>query len=176
MTADPRKRWAILGTLLLATLAAVLFVDDENAGTDTPPARERRVASATAPARADTAIPATRETPLALPDLSPPAQSAEKTDNAEPERHDPFRVTSWVITPPPPPPTEPTAPPLPFKYLGKLIDDGRHIVFLSEQNTYLIAREGDRIGTYRVEEITPKKMTFLYEPLKKRQELAIGEN
>lgn len=58
--------------------------------------------------------------------------------------------------------------------MGKLIDDGRYIVFLSDKNNYLVAHEGDRIDAWRVEEITPKRMTFLYEPLKKRQELVIG--
>lgn len=169
MTADPRKRWLVLGTLLAATLAAVVFVGEE--GAETPPPRERRAASASTPARADGTPPAAPGTPLALP---PPEQGAETADTVKAERHDPFRVTSWVVTPPPPPPRKPTAPPLPFKYLGKLIDGDRHIVFLSEKNKYLVAREGDRIGMYRVEEITPKRMSFLYEPLEKRQELAIG--
>lgn len=178
MTAAARKRWLVLGPLLLATLAAVVFAPDDE--TQVPPPRERRVATAAQSAptkRASTEETNTTEhdTPLTLPELTSTAEDAEALDSVESSQPDPFRVTSWVVAPPPPPTPEPTAPPLPFKYLGKLIDGGNHIVFLSDKNKYLVAREGDRIDSWRVESIDDTRMSFLYEPLKKRQELVIGD-
>lgn len=175
MIADPRKRRLVLGALLLATLAAVVFAPDDEK--QAPPPRERRVGAAAQPAATvDRTSTTERDTPLALPELTPVTEDIKATEDTESSPPDPFRVTSWVVAPPPPPTPEPTAPPLPFKYLGKLIDGGSHIVFLSDKNNYLVAREGDRIDAWRVEEITPKRMTFLYEPLKKRQELVIGSD
>lgn len=167
MTGSQRKRWLILGPLLLATLAAVALVEDDDPATPAP--RERRVAAQAG----DRSREVQPESPLALADFLNLPDADEASD--ENEQSDPFRIKSWVVTPPPAPPPAPTAPPLPFKYLGRILDEGRYTVFLSQENKYLIAREGDRIGNdYRVESITENRMTVLYEPLKQVQELVMG--
>jgi hypothetical protein len=74
------------------------------------------------------------------------------------------------VKPPPPAP-----PPLPFKYLGKLIEDGGTQVFLEQGGRGLTAKTGEVIGgIYRVGEITATQMTLVYLPLDMEQQLAIG--
>lgn len=163
----PKQRWAILGSLLFATLLAGYLIDDE-------PVPERQAHQRDAAARpAGTREDGAGKPPAAAP-LQFPEQVAAGGDEAV-QGIDPFRAKSWYVAPPPPPPAKPTAPPLPFQYLGKLDEDGEIRVFLNHQGRHLIARVGDIIAdTYRVEEISGGRMTFLYQPLKETQVLAIG--
>jgi hypothetical protein len=97
---------------------------------------------------------------------------------------DPFRALSWQSVaqeearknaPPPPPPPPPQAPPLPFTYMGKLIEEGRIVVFLTQGERNHIVRQGDTIdGTYRVDAVTERHLSLTYLPLKQKQELAFG--
>jgi hypothetical protein len=182
----PKQRWLIIGGLLMATLVAGYLVDDE-------PVAEKSQRSKGASARAEAATGARENSrssvkdsavepvvvPLSLPEPATADAEVEGEKNGDEEGKkeiiDPFRNKSWYVAPPPPPPPKPVAPPLPFQYLGKLNDDGQICVFLNHQDKYLIARTGDVIdGIYRVEEIAGSRMTFLYQPLKEKQVLAIG--
>jgi hypothetical protein len=81
-----------------------------------------------------------------------------------------------ALTAPPPPALAPTAPPLPFKYIGKLGDDGQYTVFLSAQNKNYAVKLGDTvIQTYRVDEIKPPVMILTYLPTNTKQNMQIGE-
>lgn len=76
------------------------------------------------------------------------------------------------IEPPPPP----TAPALPFRYLGKLFGDDEYIVFLSLHGKSLSVKMGDVLQqTYRVDEIKPPIMQVTYLPLNIKQSFMIGE-
>jgi hypothetical protein len=68
----------------------------------------------------------------------------------------------------------PTAPPLPFKYLGKLMDHGVVTAFVSQGALTHLLHKGDVLAEYRVEKITPIDVTFVYLPLNERQRLPIG--
>lgn len=74
---------------------------------------------------------------------------------------------------PAPPPT-PVAPPLPFRYLGRLEDqDGRQVFLESGPNVYS-AGAGDTLDQrYRVESISDAAVTFRYLPLDIEQTLTI---
>ena len=75
-----------------------------------------------------------------------------------------------------PEPAVPSAPPLPFVYIGKYVEDGELRVFLGHQGANLIIRDGDVIQQlYKVESIKPPLMTLRYIPLDVAQHLAIGE-
>lgn len=164
MKLTERRRWMVLGGLLVATIAAGLAIDDEPAP-EKGSRRERRPTSAErAPAAEAASAPVALEFPerlaAALPEL--PAI-------------DPFRGKSWYVAPPPPPPPKPSAPPLPFKYIGKTVDEGRITVFLAREGRNLIVKAGDTVdGTYAVEEIGNGRVVFVYHPLKEQQILAIG--
>ncbi|MCP5229669.1 hypothetical protein [Accumulibacter sp.] len=91
-----------------------------------------------------------------------------------------FPALSWA--PPPPPvaegvarPMPPMAPPLPFVYLGKKLEDGRWEAYLGHGEQVFIVREGMTLaGTYKVRKIAPQALTLIYLPLKKLQTIPIG--
>lgn len=86
-----------------------------------------------------------------------------------------FRAQSWLPpSPPPPPPEKPKAPPLPFTYLGHLVEDKGIALFLGRQQRTLIVRTGDVIdGTYRIDAITAQRAMFTYLPLDTQQPLIL---
>ena len=90
-----------------------------------------------------------------------------------------FNAHSWVppvkkssapvVVPPP------TAPPLPFKFLGKQKIGNEIKVFLAEGEKTFVVAESTKIGSqYVVESIAPPKMTLVFLPLNTKQEIAIG--
>jgi len=90
-----------------------------------------------------------------------------------------FDNQSWTPQPPAAPasgpPPRPTAPPLPFEYLGKKSEDGKWEVFLARgEQTLIVQEKSDIDGTYRVVSIKPPTMTLTYLPLKQVQTLTIG--
>lgn len=70
-------------------------------------------------------------------------------------------------------PARPEAPALPFRYLGKLIEDGKLSVFLANGGESLSVAAGDRIGDYRVDKVTESEVQFTYLPLKTKQSLPL---
>lgn len=75
---------------------------------------------------------------------------------------------------PPPPPPRPQAPPLPFRYLGAIVDDGVRCALLAEGEQLRIVQRGEEIaGRYRVEHIDENRIDFVYLPLKQRQSLPV---
>lgn len=71
-------------------------------------------------------------------------------------------------------PEPPSAPPLPFAYVGRLLEDGKLTVFLSRGGESLSVSAGERIGEeYRVESVSEHEITFVYLPLKTRQSLPL---
>jgi hypothetical protein len=70
-------------------------------------------------------------------------------------------------------PAKPEAPPLPFRYLGKLIEDGKLSVFLANGGESVTAKAGERIGDYSVDSVTESEVQFTYLPLKTKQSLPL---
>ncbi|GAA4030742.1 hypothetical protein [Actimicrobium antarcticum] len=92
-----------------------------------------------------------------------------------------FGSQSWMPPPPPPvvvkplPAPPPQAPPLPFTYLGKKMEDGRWEVFLARgEQTFIVHEQSVIDGVYRIEAITPPQMSITYLPLRHIQTLTIG--
>jgi hypothetical protein len=161
-----RARWLVLGIALALTLVAARLVGRED---------ER-------PAPAAPAAPASS---------APGGRTAESLDlerlaarKGSAPAGDPFRALSWQSmaqeearrnAPPPPPPPPPQAPPLPFTYMGKLIEDGRTVVFLTRGEHNYVVRQGDTIDrTYRVDAVAEDSLSFTYLPLKQKQQLVFG--
>ena len=65
------------------------------------------------------------------------------------------------------------APPLPFRYLGKMLDGGKLEVFLANGNESVVAKAGERIGDYRIESVTEAAVVFTYLPMKTKQSLPL---
>jgi hypothetical protein len=87
-----------------------------------------------------------------------------------------FASKSWVPPPaPPPPPPPPRAPKLPFTFLGRMVEQGKTVVFLNRaQETFTVSAGESFAGTYRVEEIGADTIVLIYLPLKERQSINIG--
>lgn len=135
-------------------------------------------------------VPAQRETHGALRELRSsvlPATEVIASQSQQRLTHaDLFAPHSWYVAPPAPayvpipatvPHTAPAAvaPPLPFRFIGKLEDSQQLQVFLQHGEQLYSVRAGDVIdGTYRVDAIQQARMTLTYLPLRTAQFLAVG--
>ena len=167
MRLTPRIRQIVLGTTLAATLSAVAW---QYAQPQSEPAD-----GVVAPVKNKTTQKSfTQSTPhLALDKL-------QRADDVQVDRiKDAFQAQSWAPPPPPPappaPPPPPSPPPLPFTYMGQLVEDGTLTVFLSRQDQNYAVKAGDSLdGTYRVDKVENRRLVLTYLPLNMQQSLAIG--
>lgn len=161
------SRRMLLGIALATTFAAA-FIDWPAPG----------VTSAVPPARAAAASATPAETVAAVttPVEPAPAETAPPPlrERFETQAADAFAPKSWQPPPPPPKPEPPKAPPLPFRYLGKVMQEGEVMAFLGHGARTHLARTGDILADYRIEDITPAEMTLVYLPLNEKQRLTFG--
>ncbi len=172
MAIPARQRWVFYAIVLVLTLTVVRWAGGQDraeprataayqAERAERPAREAAAATANAEA-----IPAVRLDQLERRATGAPAG-------------DPFQARSWEPAPtvakrnlPPPPPE---APPLPFTYLGKMVDGEQTTVFLAVADRNYVARSGDTLdGRYRVEKIEEDGLALTYLPLGAKQILQFG--
>lgn len=159
---NPRLLWGALALTLAAT--GWLASQSEDSDADVPAPRTARAAGRSGAAPVD---PAARVVALQPTSAAWPAMA-----------RDLFAAHSFQPPPPPAPPPgapePPRAPPLPFKYQGRL-EDGDTAVFLLDGTRSLIVRAGDTIdGRYKVERISKHDIAFTYLPLDQRQTLPTG--
>lgn len=134
-------------------------------------------------------------------DLAPAAQRAPATASravataAAPLRDlapgaDLFAAQTWAVAPPAPTaeqlaalqqqqqaPLPPSAPPLPFQFIGRLADSRDLQVFLQNGEKLYVVRKGDVIDdTWRIESINDKALSLVYLPLHLTQTLSVGSN
>ena len=90
-----------------------------------------------------------------------------------------FAAKTWQAPAPrlkPEPVAAPSAPPLPFVYLGKMAYDGNVTVFVSRQDSNYAVHEGDVLDSaYKVDAIKGSLMTLTYLPLNMKQTMHIGD-
>jgi hypothetical protein len=167
------RRW-LLAVALVATVAAAGWVGDG-------PQEDRVIAvvGAGEGAHAQQAPPPERRPGAAGADGALIEMEKLKQRTAPGKVGEMFSSRNWQ--PPPAPvaarakPEPPRAPPLPFRFFGRLVEDGRTVVFLDRQDEIYAAKVGDTIGgAYRVEEINGTEVVLTYLPLKQRQTLPIG--
>ena len=101
-------------------------------------------------------------------------QSIETPQRLSPMAANLFAVHSWQ----PPAPKQvvqaPKAPALPFKYMGQMVQDGETVVILDQASLTHLARKGQVIGSYRVDNIGARDISFVYLPLSETQRLTFG--
>jgi hypothetical protein len=101
-----------------------------------------------------------------------------------------FAVQSWYTPPPPPPPKPapviseqqaaalraPTAPPIPFAYVGTYTPDGSApVFFLTQGDRVYNVRVGDTLdGKYSVDAFANGQLVMTYKPLNIQQQLLVG--
>jgi hypothetical protein len=96
-----------------------------------------------------------------------------------------FSAHSWYVAPPPPPPAPvvvqappvPTAPPLPFAFMGSYRTEGAGLTyFLTAGDRVYDVRVGDTLdNTYSVDGVRSGQLLLTYMPLKIQQSLAVGD-
>jgi hypothetical protein len=65
-----------------------------------------------------------------------------------------------------------TAPPLPFRIMGRYVEDGQSVVFLQQADQSWVVRKGDTLaGAYKVEYIGDNAIRLRYLPLNEVQTL-----
>jgi hypothetical protein len=92
-----------------------------------------------------------------------------------------FGVQSWYVPPPPPPaaaplpPSKPTAPPLPFSYMGRYASTGgKAVYYLVKGDRIFDVHLGDTLdGVYTVDAVEGDELLLTYTPLMQRQALNI---
>ena len=112
-----------------------------------------------------------------LDDRQHALQDADGADKAPPPGL--FISTDWAPPPPPPPPPEPppdpVAPPFPYQYIGKLLEDGALTAFFMQGNRVLSIKAGDTVDSvYRVEQMTGEQMNLTFLPLEQSQVVRLG--
>ena len=168
----PLRRW-VLAIALAATVAAAGWVGGNQEG--------NRVA-----------LVATGENARSERDDAPEAAPRTAADTREAGEIDLDKLKQRAVArefgemfpprqPEPPPeaarrkPERPRAPPLPFQFFGRMVENGTTMVFLHRQDDVFAVKAGDTIGgTYHVEEINGTEVVLTYLPLKERQTLKIG--
>ncbi|MNK73169.1 hypothetical protein D3C87_926620 [compost metagenome] len=90
----------------------------------------------------------------------------------------PFNAKSWYVPPPAPPPApppKPTAPPLPFKYIGKLEEAGGWTIYLSKGEQSFAVKKGETFdAVYRIDDWENGNLVIVYIPLSIKQYLPVG--
>ncbi len=166
MKADNRSRRWFLMAALIATLAATYWIWQNESNTPVP-----KSATGKAPA-----VP--RKNSAAVPRESAATLNLEKLEQREFTwgSGELFASKSWIPPPaPPPPPPPPRAPKLPFTFLGRMVEQGKTVVFLTRaQETFTVSAGESFAGTYRVEEIGADTVVLIYLPLNERQSINIG--
>ena len=162
------RRWLLGAALLLTVAAAATVGGQDNSDTEVIQADASRdhVRHRNPERLADNGSDAD----LNLKNLKRPALPEDVKDI--------FQAKSWYVPPPAPKiRPKPSAPPLPFIYIGKLIEPGKaSTVFLESQNRTYLVHEDDSIDTnYHIDTIKPPVMTLTYLPLDIKQTMQIGD-
>lgn len=164
---SPLRRW-LLAIALAATVAAAGWVGGNQEGGRVALVATGEDARPGAPEAAAAASPAAEGQEIELDKLRQRAVARE------------FGEMFPARQPELPPeiarkPEPPRAPPLPFQFFGRMVDNGATVVFLNRNDDVYAVKEGDTIGSsYRVEEINGSEIVITYLPLKQRQKLPIG--
>lgn len=159
MTAADIRRWLLLGGALVVTLLLVW---------QSPPP-EQTVVQPKRSAGASALAPAAAAQPqFALAARSPAAE-------AYVDLFAPRVVKVARPAAPPAEPARPMPPPLPFTFIGQMVEEGRPKVFLQEGDTLHAVAEGDMLGrSYRVTGIGNGRINLLYLPLDMTQTISVG--
>jgi len=182
MTVNPKLRAGLLIGAAALTLAAVRWADQL---TDMPEASAGAVADSTPRPAADSKARVAPEQAPALdlgklrrrPTTEPDSDAfgPRSFRPAPPKAPKGTAASAAAMTAPPPPP--PQAPPLPFSYVGRLVEESDTTVFLASGERNLIVKPGEVIdNTYKVEEVSERAVVLTYLPLSQRQTLPTGSD
>ena len=175
-----RKRISIaivlIGGALIGERVIALSGDDGDAVVAPAPAKRASAPSAARASATTAAVSASLRLDR-LDDRQHALQDVDGADQAPPPGL--FTSTNWAPPPPPPPPPEPppapVAPPFPYEYMGKLLEDGVLTAFFMQGNRVISIKSGDTVDSvYRVDQMTGEQMNLTFIPLKQAQVVRLG--
>jgi hypothetical protein len=176
-----RRELLMIGLVLGVVVVTTLLVARAWWPTS-PPLETRRVNAARARAIADLHAHNTNRP-------ARPVQVTLKRTRVADEAHSGalFATHTWYVAPPPPPPPPPvsaaslappvpTAPPLPFQYIGSYkTDGGAQVFFLTHDDRVYDAKVGDTLeSTYHIDGFNGSQLLLTYKPLNIQQQLMVG--
>jgi hypothetical protein len=182
------KRWLLWIPLLALALWLGLFADktpnDQTVQTQSNQATQQRVIKApTLSVASAEASAKNQNSGLMLEMLIDRADLIGADQSKSTKWRNLFVSSSWT---PPPAPVKPlppvvapapTAPVFPFQYVGKKLENNIWEVYLSRGDQSFLVREGGTLeSTYRIDSITPQRLSVTYLPLGQSQSLSIGES
>lgn len=178
-----RKLRVLLGAALLLTLAAAYFAPQAGSSGVELSARAQSIARrTTAPVGTSTASPRSTATQAVDVLQIRPREASAGDDDALKL----FGTTRWAVppkqvtapiavSPAPEPVAAPQAPAVPFRVLGRYVENGQVAVFLMHNDQNLVVRVGDTIAEqYRVESLNGAILTLRYLPMNIQQTLDTG--
>jgi hypothetical protein len=180
-----------------ATLLAAYFAPDQDGGVVGPAGASTRERPAVAPAAAPV-LPATPLIPAAQADaanalrIQPRRHKGDGNDGGDDELGNVFAKQSWQPEAPrkpmpaqqepaqaaaPPKSAGPAgAPPLPFLFMGRFVDEGKAAFFLQLDGRNIVAHAGDKIDdSYVLDSVGADALHFIYLPLNQKQSLVVGD-
>ena len=161
MNVSPRTALAII---VLAALVSLVATGRETQAPAPPPETPR----------AADAGPRAAPPDLELDKLERPALGEPLANLFATPRPAPVARAARAVPAAPAAPAVPLTPPVPFRYLGKIVDGERTTVFLARNDEHFLAVPGATLaGEYRVEDITSTSITLVYLPLGTRQSVPI---
>ncbi len=180
-----RLQW---GAIAIATLLIVVMAPSDNESSNGKIARsESRLSDGSSPSSASDRQHTHEVGHVELERLA----MLESRSGDKKNVRDAFDTNSWYAPPPssshpvlpnnqveplPPPVVVPTAPAIPFTYLGRYGDTPTRIIILAKGDRVYTVAVGDVIeNSYRVEKFTPGMINLTYLPLGIEQHLATGE-
>ena len=177
MTVSVRAR-----VLLIIALGVIAYIVFSPADSDSPVEAVNPKGSS----RIHAASSAATYTRLAAPSVTALANRVTGGDSAAAL----FAAHSWYTPPPPPPPAPvptltaqqaaalraPTAPPMPFAYMGTYTPDGAApVFFLTQGDRVYNVRIGDSLDNkYSVDAFANGQLVMTYKPLNIQQQLSVG--
>lgn len=180
MTPGQWGKWAFIG---LSVMAIVMTSASDDTGGTAKTARVKTQQPVQQPVKPDSSrLVQRKQIPSedAHVELERLAWQAQRQEEGT-EVGNVFGATSWYVPPPPPPPVKPppppkpTAPPMPFSYLGRYEDTPPVVVMLVKGDRVYTVSEGDVIeNTYRVEHVAPGAVELTYLPLNIKQSISTG--
>jgi hypothetical protein len=155
----PRAALAVVALALAATVVS---------GREKPDLAPE-AAPASAPPRAAAAPAAAAE---ATPDLDPARLQRTRTDQAIADLFAAPAASAPEASAPAP---RPSAPPLPFQFVARIVDGGNTSVYVMLGEDNYSVKPGLVIDrNYRVEQVTESAVTFTYLPMGTRQVLSLN--
>ncbi len=180
-------RKIVIGSAAVATLLAIWFAPEDEGGVVGPAAattRERPAPAAPAQAALTQLAAAGGAAPPAGPDLKihPRGDDDDLGNVFAKQSWQPAAPKKIMLAQAAAPAANsaagiaPGAPPLPFQFLGRFVDEGKAAYFLHADGRNLVARVGEKIDdNYVLDSASGEALNFTYLPLNQKQSLVVGD-